>query len=171
MEQIEGLNIDIRLIFAIINGKVSAAISRKLSNDFYLAGFNITPDQWSVLMHLEEQNGVTQQELCNAVYKHKPSMTRLIDTMEAKGFVARLADKTDRRKNTIHLTLLGKETLKKAQKVALLTLKSALRGLSTDELRTSQEVLRKIFANTSQDVEEIEQRQRRGEHLWDFPRR
>ncbi len=147
----ESVFFDIRLIFAILNGKVSAAISRKLTNNFITAGLNITPDQWSVLMHLESENGVTQQELCYAIYKHKPSMTRLIDAMEAKGLVSRMVDKTDRRKNTIFLTLLGKEMLSKSQKVALITLKESLEGIPGEDLRVSQEVLRKIFANTAED--------------------
>ena len=72
---------DLRLIFAILNGKVSAAINRKLSNNFKHYGVNITPEQWTVLIYLWEKDGVTQQELCNATFKDKPSMTRLIDSM------------------------------------------------------------------------------------------
>ena len=45
---IEQFNFDIRLIFAILNGKVSAAINRKLSRNFRQNGLEITPEQWSV---------------------------------------------------------------------------------------------------------------------------
>ena len=74
---IEQFNFDIRLIFAILNGKVSAAINRKLSRNFRQNGLEITPEQWTVLIFLWEKDGVTQQELCNATFKDKPSMTRL----------------------------------------------------------------------------------------------
>ena len=40
---IEQFNFDIRLIFAILNGKVSAAINRKLSRNFRQNGLEITP--------------------------------------------------------------------------------------------------------------------------------
>ena len=73
---IEQFNFDIRLIFAILNGKVSAAINRKLSRNFRQNGLEITPEQWTVLIFLWEKDGVTQQELCNATFKDKPSMTR-----------------------------------------------------------------------------------------------
>ena len=79
---IEQFNFDIQLIFAILNGKVSAAINRKLSRNFRLNDMEITPEQWTVLLYLWEKDGVTQQELCNATFKDKPSMTRLIDNME-----------------------------------------------------------------------------------------
>ena len=74
---IEQFNFDIRLIFAILNGKVSAAINRKLYRNFRQNGLEISPEQWTVLIFLWEKDGVTQQELCNATFKDKPSMTRL----------------------------------------------------------------------------------------------
>ena len=98
---IEQFNFDIRLIFAILNGKVSAAINRKLSRNFRQNGLEITPEQWTVLIFLWEKDGVTQQELCNATFKDKPSMTRLIDNMERQHLVVRISDKKDRRTNLI----------------------------------------------------------------------
>lgn len=145
----ESIFFDIRLIFAILNGKVSAAISRSLTDHFNEANVNLTPDQWTVLMHLDTQNSVTQQDLCNAIFKHKPSMTRLIDTMEAKGLVSRREDKTDRRKKIVSLTGLGREVLDRSQKVAVITLRKALAGIPIEDLRISQEVLKTIFKNTS----------------------
>lgn len=141
-------NFDIRLIFAILNGKVSAAINRKLYRNFRQNDLEITPEQWTVLLFLWEKDGVTQQELCNATYKDKPSMTRLIDNMERMHLVVRISDKSDRRINLIHLTKTGKDLEEKTRYVANRTLKEALYGLTTEELRISQNVLRKIFTNT-----------------------
>ena len=143
----ELLDIDIRLIFAIMNGKVSSAINRKLQKNFVSAGVNITPEQWTVMIYLAERDGVTQQQLCNAVYKDKPSMTRLIDAMEQADLVVRQTNPLDRRANTVHLTRHGHEVKDKAQKIALVTLKEALRGLGMDDLRTCQGVLRTVFEN------------------------
>ena len=145
---IEQFNFDIQLIFAILNGKVSAAINRKLSRNFRLNDMEITPEQWTVLLYLWEKDGVTQQELCNATFKDKPSMTRLIDNMEKLHLVIRVSDKKDRRTNKIHLTETGKKLEEKACSIANKTLKEALHGLTLEELRISQEVLRKIFNNT-----------------------
>ena len=145
---IQQFNFDIQLIFAILNGKVSAAINRKLSRNFRLNDMEITPEQWTVLLYLWEKDGVTQQELCNATFKDKPSMTRLIDNMERQHLVIRVPDKRDRRTNKIHLTENGKKLEEKERFIANKTLKEALHGLTLEELRISQEVLRKIFTNT-----------------------
>lgn len=145
---IERFNFDIRLIFAILNGKVSAAINRKLSRNFRLNGLEITPEQWTVLIFLWEKDGVTQQELCNATFKDKPSMTRLINNMERQHLVVRISDKKDRRTNLVHLTKDGRELEERARAIANQTLKEALHGIRLEELSVSQDVLRKIFFNT-----------------------
>ena len=144
---VEQFNFDIRLIFAILNGKVSAAINRKLSRNFRQGGLEITPEQWTVLIFLWEKDGVTQQELCNATFKDKPSMTRLIDNMERQHLVVRISDKNDRRTNKIHLTRTGKSLESKARKIANQTLIEALSGISVEDLKVSQDVLRAIFHN------------------------
>lgn len=70
---IEQFNFDIQLIFAILNGKVSAAINRKLIRNFRQNGMEITPEQWTVLLFLWEKDGVTQQELCKPHSKTNPA--------------------------------------------------------------------------------------------------
>ncbi len=145
---IEQFNFDIQLIFAILNGKVSAAINRKLYRNFRRNDLEISPEQWIVLIFLWEKDGVTQQELCNATFKDKPSMTRLIDNMEKQHLVVRISDKKDRRTNLIHLTKTGHEIEEKTRTIAALTLKEALYGINLKDLEVSQEVLRKIFYNT-----------------------
>ncbi|MCD8541707.1 MAG: MarR family transcriptional regulator [Bacteroides graminisolvens] len=137
----------INLIFAILNGKVSAAINRKLYRNFRLNGLEMTPEQWTVMIYLWEKDGVTQQELCNATFKDKPSMTRLIDNMERQHLVVRISDKKDRRNNLIHLTKTGKDIEPQARIVVSKTLKEALQGIEVKDLQISQDVLKKIFLN------------------------
>ncbi|MBP6069619.1 MAG: MarR family winged helix-turn-helix transcriptional regulator [Bacteroides graminisolvens] len=143
----EQFNFDINLIFAILNGKVSAAINRKLYRNFRLNGLEMTPEQWTVMIYLWEKDGVTQQELCNATFKDKPSMTRLIDNMERQHLVVRISDKKDRRNNLIHLTKTGKDIEPQARIVVSKTLKEALQGIEVKDLQISQDVLKKIFLN------------------------
>ena len=144
----EQFKFDIQLIFAILNGKVSTAINRKLHRNFRQNEIEISPEQWTILLALWEKDGITQQELCNATFKDKPSMTRLIDNMERQHLVVRISDKKDRRNNLIHLTKTGRELENKAYKIANATLEQALQGLSLEELKIGQEVLRKVFTNT-----------------------
>lgn len=139
---------DIQLIFAILNGRVSTAINRKLYRNFHENGIDITPEQWTVLLALWEKDGITQQELCNATFKDKPSMTRLIDNMEKRHLVVRITDTHDRRTNRIHLTKTGRILEDKSFGIANQTLMEALEDIPMEELKIGQEVLRKVFMNT-----------------------
>ena len=141
------LSIDNEMLFALLSGKLSSAINRKLYRSFRKINIDITPEQWTVLYYLWSKDGVTQQELCNVTFKDKPSMTRLIDNMERQHLVVRIADKRDRRTNLIHLTKTGRELEGKARFIANKTLKEALQGLTLEELKVSQDVLRKVFTN------------------------
>ena len=134
----EQFNVDIRLIFAILNGKVSAAINRKLSKSLRDNGIPITPEQWVVLVFLWKKDGSSQQELCNATFMDKPSM------------VVRISDKNDRRSNLVYLTKDGKKLELQAFAVANQALHEGLQGIGAEELRISQEVLRMIFLNTKE---------------------
>ena len=143
----EEFKFDIQLIFAILNGKVSTAINRKLHRNFRQQGIDISPEQWTILLSLWEKDGITQQDLCNATFKDKPSMTRLIDNMERQHLVVRISDKRDRRINLIHLTKTGRELEDKAFLIANQTMKEALEGIPLEKNKIGQEELRKIFMN------------------------
>ncbi len=144
----EDFRIDQQLVFAILNGKVSTAINRKLSRNFRQEGVEVTPEQWTILLSLWEKDGITQQELCNATFKDKPSMTRLIDNMERQHLVVRISDKKDKRTNLIYLTKTGRDLENKSFKIAIATMREALKDITIEDLKIGQEVLRKIFMNT-----------------------
>ena len=48
----EQFKFDIQLIFAILNGKVSTAINRKLHRNFRQNEIEISPEQWTILLAL-----------------------------------------------------------------------------------------------------------------------
>ena len=145
------MDFDVSLIFAMLNGKVFTAINRKLQRNFVRSGLKITPEQWTVLFYLSEQDMITQRQLCDKVYKDKPSMTRIIDTMETNHLVERKSNTEDRRSNLIHLTPHGYAMKDRAEKIALITLREALRGLGLTDIIISQEVLRRVFENIKED--------------------
>ena len=112
-------------LYSFITGKASIAIARRLQKKFNASGLNLTIEQWSVLYHLWKEDGKSQQELCNATFRDKPSITRLVDNLEKLGLVKRVASESDRRINKVYLTkqaqklqdetmLLAEETLNEA---------------------------------------------------------
>lgn len=143
----EDFMLDYELVFAVISGKVSSAINRRMNRDLHSEGLDITPEQWSVLMYLWQQDGVNQREIADATYKDKPSITRLIDNLEKQGLLFRKQDNVDRRTNKIFLTKEGKELHDRARATTLKTMHSALAGLTKEEIEQAQRLLRTIFKN------------------------
>lgn len=138
---------ELDLIFPIINGKVSMAINRKLHRSFRKEGIEITPEQWTVLSFLWKEDGVSQQKLCDATFKDKPSMTRLIDNLVKQNLVARNTPASDRRTNLIYLTEEGRAIEPRANKAVSETMEFALAGLDKRDIENVRRLLKHVFEN------------------------
>lgn len=148
----EIINLD--LIFPIINGKVSMAVNRKIYRNFKKEGLDITPEQWTVLSFLWKEDGVTQQKLCDSTFKDKPSMTRLIDNLVKQGLVERKTPPNDRRSNHIYLTKKGRSIQEQATSAVIETMKYALAGIDEDGLEQVRNILKIVFENIKEALEE-----------------
>jgi len=138
---------DKELVFGIISGRVSTALNRRLYRDFRNNGITLTPEQWMVLQFLSLKDGISQQELATITYKDRPGITRMLDNLEKTSLIARLADKSDKRSNLIHLTKAGLSVHQKAKSIVLKTMQDALVGISETEIKAGEIILKKIFKN------------------------
>ncbi|MFZ1451473.1 MAG: MarR family transcriptional regulator [Ferruginibacter sp.] len=134
-------------LYSFITGKASTAIGRRLQNNFKQADVEITIEQWSVLYHLWKVDGMSQQQLCDATFRDKPSITRLVDNLEKLKLVKRNASKEDRRKNLIVLTPEGKELEEHCMAIANTTLNEALQGVTNGQVEIAKEVLQMVYDN------------------------
>ncbi len=136
-------------LYSFITGKASTAIARRLQKNFKQAGVDITIEQWSVLYHLWKEDGLSQQQLCDATFRDKPSITRLVDNLEKLGLVKRMADKTDRRINKICTTLEAQKLQELSMEVANQTLNEAVAGVTNGQIEIAKEVLNMVYENLS----------------------
>ncbi len=140
-------------LYSFITGKASTAIARRLQKKFNASGVNLTIEQWSVLYHLWKQDGASQQELCNATFRDKPSITRLVDNLEKLNLVKRVSDERDRRINKIFLTKTALKLQDESMQLAEETLNEALSGVPADQVEMCKEVLQKVYDNlNSQNI-------------------
>ena len=100
-----------------------------------------------MLYHLWKQDGMSQQQLCDATFRDKPSITRLVDNLEKLKLVKRNASKEDRRKNLIVLTEEGRELEEKCMIIANTTLNEALEGVTNGQVEIAKEVLQMVYDN------------------------
>lgn len=134
-------------LYSFVTGKASTAIARRLQKKFNVAGLNLTIEQWSVLYHLWKQEGISQQELCNATFRDKPSITRLVDNLEKQNLVKRVPSETDRRINLIYLTKQAQKLQEESMSLAEETLNEALETVPADKVDVCKEVLQIVYDN------------------------
>ena len=134
-------------LYSFITGKASTAVARRLQKNFKQSGVDITIEQWSVLYHLWKEDGLRQQQLCDATFRDKPSITRLVDNLEKLKLVKRTASKEDRRINLICLTKEAQQLQEKTMEIANQTINEALQNVSEDKVEVAKEVLQIVYEN------------------------
>lgn len=123
--------------------------SRTLANH---PDIDITADQWIVLDILFHQSPVTQQSLAEMAMKDAPTVTRILDLLESKNYIARENFPGDRRKFNITLTRKGENMHRKVFPLAQTFRAECYQGLTADELRVFSQVLSKIQQQLHQPI-------------------
>lgn len=147
MEQIK---YDMRLIYAILNGKISDLLSDLFERNFEAYGMNLDTEEWMIMNVLWHQEGISQIEISHQTTIDTATLYRKLNVMQKKGLIKRKVNDKDGRSNQVYVMEKGWDIKEKANFVANKTLKVALRGLTQEELVTSQEVLRTVYANSSE---------------------
>ena len=109
----------------------------------------LTRSQWWVLNHLFRNDGVTQSELAEILEVEKPTLGRLLDRLEQKGWVRREADANDRRAKRVFLTKEVEPAIKTMRSAAAEMRRDAVAGLSAEQQERFVDSLLTIKANLS----------------------
>ncbi|MDX1782091.1 MAG: homoprotocatechuate degradation operon regulator HpaR [Thalassovita sp.] len=76
-----------------------------------LAKAGVTEQQWRVLRVLDERGTLDPTEIADRSCLLLPSLTRILQTLEAKGMILRRPHPTDRRKQQISITDAGRKLI------------------------------------------------------------
>mgnify|MGYP000754757413 FL=1 len=93
----------------------------------------LTRSQWWVLVHLYRRDGLVQAELAEILEIERPTLGRLLDRLENKGWLRRQADPKDRRVKRGYLTDEVKPAMKSLRRIAADLRQQVLEGLNKDE--------------------------------------
>jgi DNA-binding MarR family transcriptional regulator len=107
----------------------------------------LTRSQWWVLNTLYFNDGISQSELADVLDVERPTLGRLLDRLEAKGWITREADANDRRVKRVRLTGEVQDLIRTLRSIAAGLRDDALDGLDADEQRQLFEMLLVVKAN------------------------
>jgi DNA-binding MarR family transcriptional regulator len=124
----------------------TARLLRRLI-DRRLQPFKLTRAQWAILAMLASRDGLSQSELADELEIEKSTVGRLIDHVEANGWIERRPKPSDRRLWLVHLTDRAKPMIGEIMELILETRAEILRGLTVDQQRQLADSLAFVKAN------------------------
>jgi DNA-binding MarR family transcriptional regulator len=114
--------------------------------------YNITSAQWRAMAQLSRNDGLTQVALAHILEIEPMSVCRLVDRMEAGGFVVRRPDPADKRAKLVYLTQRSRDLLDVMKAVAAEVYEDAFAGFEEDERLRLVGTLNRINANLSKVI-------------------
>ncbi|KAB8184792.1 MarR family transcriptional regulator [Lysobacter maris] len=128
--------------------QVRDAMWARMADELAQAGHDLTFSQYITLKKLSEgPRGAT--ELARAAELNPGAMTRLVDKLQARGFVERVTDPDDRRALTVQLTGLGQRMWLDINECGRRVRERALDGMSDDERDQLLSLLARVRDNLS----------------------
>lgn len=109
---------------------------------------DITPEQWNILYHLNESDGMTIGKLSEITYKDFANMSRITQKLETAGFIEKKREVADKRTFKLFITEKGKELNDQLHQCAFESTNIALEGLDEQTRKIMIKNLRHIITNT-----------------------
>ncbi len=122
-------------------------MTKRFVHNAYNSGVDISLDQWQVLGPIWQLKSPSQKELGEICLKDKASITRIVDSLEKKSLVVRIADQIDHRIKRVVLTNLGKQLFYDVLPIMEKTREEVRGDISEDQIVIFKNVLSKIIKN------------------------
>ncbi len=114
-------------------------IDRRSAEGF--RSWNLSVARFDVINHAGLHDGITQQELADALLVTKGNIAQLLDALERDGLTRR---ERQGRCNLVYLTEAGRELRDRAMASHIQTISAAMDSLTSEEQQTLASLLRKL---------------------------
>jgi DNA-binding MarR family transcriptional regulator len=144
-QKIEPFSLDESLGFWLYRSHIQ--VSAALRQAFQDAGHDLTPEQWAVLLRLQEQEGLNQSQLGEKTFKDRHNITRILRQLDRRGYIEKLHDKKDKRAFRVYLSPAGRSLLRELKPIVLKHRDRVCKGFSKDDLQKIRDYLHHIVRN------------------------
>ncbi|MET0893390.1 MAG: MarR family transcriptional regulator [Pseudoxanthomonas sp.] len=131
------------LVFRQVRDAMWADMAREMA----IAGHDLTYSQFITIKHLAVDSSAGVTELARLAQVNPGAMTRLLDRLEARGLLRRIADPSDRRALNIVLTEAGLALWSDIQHCGERVRARAMHGLDHDEREQLFRLLNQVLQN------------------------
>lgn len=120
-------------------------VSKKRFEEQLHEDIKISTEQLGLLHAISiKEEDVIQKDMAEVMGKDKSAILRLIDSLEEKELVRRVADLKDRRKNYLMVTKLGQRVIDQYMKVYFDLMEELQEGLTLSEIDAFHKVINHI---------------------------
>jgi len=112
---------------------------------------DLTIEQVIVLKLLSKQDGMNLSEIAEHADRERTTITRMIDGLERRNLVVRIADKVDKRIKLVYMTRAGREKLTEVEVHIPRFQAQAFAGIEGEKLDETVQVLLRICDNLGFD--------------------
>lgn len=126
---------------------VDLEITNVLKN--WLVPLQLAPEQCLVIAHLLKKEGISQNEIAYTLKKDKSSITRMLASLEQKGFIKRTGSAIDRRAVQVYLTDEGRALNDEVDRISIRTKELLNSGFTDEELTELKRLLMKVSGNVN----------------------
>lgn len=120
---------------------------------FQEEGYNLTPEQFLVMDAIWDEGKMSQQKIADTIFKDKNSVVKLLDGLEKKNLVRRVANKDDRRQNLIEITPHAKEIQQNVTDIAMNAVDLIIKDIPKQDLHIFIKVLTKMAENMNKNTD------------------
>ncbi len=133
------------LLFQIEQASKASKVYSQREFDHLKLG--ITIEQWILLRIISENTHLSQKELAVMTYRDPASITRSINILTDKGFVARRLTKENKKTYKIELTQAGQAFVNEHLPMVIEHRKKSIKGFTEHELQLLSDFLKRIKDN------------------------
>ena len=145
MSKINALKFNINLGMLIQSAHNS--MTKRFVQNVLNSGLDISMDQWIVLGPIWQLESPSQKDLGEICLRDKPTITRIIDSLEDKSLVVRVSDQIDHRIKRVILTKAGKQLFYDVLPIMEKTREEVRGDIPEEEIEVFKNVLSKIIKN------------------------
>ena len=123
------------------------SMTERFVQNVFNSGLDISMDQWMVLGPIWQLESPSQKDLGEICLRDKPTITRIIDSLENKSLVVRVSDQIDHRIKRVVLTKAGKQLFYDVLPIMEKTREEVRGEIPDEEIEIFKNVLSKIIKN------------------------
>ena len=138
----------------LINQRIGVRLARvgMLSKAFAIQTFNklnieITPEQFIILMALNDNDGIYQRQLANMTFKDRPNINRIVSILERGKYIVSQSSSNGRQIKQLFITDKGKSICNKILPIIFDVWNTTTKGLEENEIEQFINTLQKIEQN------------------------